>query len=365
MANKPKNFEIPQPDTSYVIGTREYLPTWQTFETQKIDKISKSIDDRVSTEYDVTPEDLPGMTVLVGTDDADALVTNISAAYSQLLYSIIDFMGGFTLENDSIDRTFIYENLFPDKPQITKTMTLGQTIARLGAVLDIGEFVVPQIILDYIEEDKHRSDTSNYGHLTNASIEKGKVCVQNLMSLGFNSYAALALAGSIYVECGFSPHSPNTLELNGGGVSGTKGWAGAGEGLCGVTFWPTKQKVIQASGVNLSSDKETYNRSDSRHISDLSEEEHYKIYDAYLKVSVPKFRKILMESKDPLEILFASYLYKAGPAYKPNFEGVKKCVESYIRTHLREYGKAINGFCKQISASIDIAVAMNKDKKKR
>ena len=126
-------------------------------------------------------------------------------------------------------------------------------------------------------------------------LQKAKTWMDKFVNLGMNKLQALALTGQVYSECEFNPNKPNEYELNGkSNNTSTHGWSNAGEGAVQFTHWSTKQKLIKKynadprrEGPKLTTDQNTYNKSTTRHISDLSENDHalltYLFYEDLIK----------------------------------------------------------------------------------
>ena len=175
-----------------------------------------------------------------------------------------------------------------------------------------------------------------------------------MTAVGVTPFAALLLAGAVQVESGFGKSTPpfpvNQKELRGGGVSGTAGWPNAGEGLFQFTFWPTKLKVIQNSGVNLPQTKEAY--AAGPHIVDLPWEDQCRMAAAFVKMS--NYGKYLTNDSDPINTAAASYLFKAGNFGRSGnlFEDMKVTVQKYKNTH---GAGARDGFAVQMIYAMKIA----------
>lgn len=146
-------------------------------------------------------------------------------------------------------------------------------------------------------------------------LQKAKTWVNKFIKLGMNNLQALALTGQVYAECGFNPKKPMTYELSGDSNNkSTHGWSGAGEGAVQFTHWSTKQKLIKKynadkrrEGPKLTTDQDTYNKSTTRHISDVSENDHalltYLFYEDLINNTA---------SDDFYNLFGAFYLRKAG-----------------------------------------------------
>lgn len=136
---------------------------------------------------------------------------------------------------------------------------------------------------------------------------------------GLNDYEALALVGCIVSESNMNPNAVMKRELNGtSGVPATYGRENCGEGLIQLTYWNQKQKYIKLfnqdprrQGPKLPETKEEYKKDDSRHISDLNENDALLIMLYYYKDRIKPFS---VDSFDG--IISGYYLAKAGDLSK-------------------------------------------------
>lgn len=146
-------------------------------------------------------------------------------------------------------------------------------------------------------------------------LQTAKTWIDKFVSLGMNPLQALVLTGQVYAECGFNPHKHNDFELSGkSNNKSTHNWSGAGEGAVQFTHWTTKQKLIKKynadsrrEGPKLTTDQATYNKSNTRHISDVSANDHalltYLFYEDLLQKN---------DNNDFYNLFGAFYLRKAG-----------------------------------------------------
>jgi hypothetical protein len=106
-----------------------------------------------------------------------------------------------------------------------------------------------------------------------------------------------------------------TYELSGkSNNTSTHGWSGAGEGAVQFTHWSTKQKLIKKynedsrrEGPKLTTDQNTYNKSTTRHISDLSENDHALLTYLFYEDLIKKH-----DDSDFYNLFGSFYLRKAG-----------------------------------------------------
>lgn len=171
-------------------------------------------------------------------------------------------------------------------------------------------------------------------------LQKAKSWMNKFVNLGMNQLQALALTGQVYSECGFNPNKPSEYELSGkSNNTSTHGWSNAGEGAVQFTHWSTKQDLIKKynadprrEGPKLTTDQNIYNKSTTRHISDLSENDHalltYLFYEDLIK----------SHNNDDFYNLFgAFYLRKAGNFAKdknaPLIEQAYSTGQHYQKSH--------------------------------
>lgn len=251
---------------------------------------------------------------------------------------------------------------------VPSNISIGATAMLMCS---FGEFPIPPEILEYITEE-YENGRVNEENLPQSeeAFEKGKFLVEAFLEKGIPYYAACAITGATWVECGWNVHVANAIEMNEGGVGGTSGWAGCGEGLFGLTFWSQKSKIIDKmmfpglpKGMS-SSDYETSNK----HLCDCSEQEWVDILKEYLDMNVPKHKEILCREESPETdeertlVLCSSYLFKAAGALDSNFDNVKETAERYMNTHInqaktflhQEDYHVYNGFASQIYVAIQL-----------
>ena len=227
-----------------------------------------------------------------------------------------------------------------------------------------GDFPIPPEIMEYITEEYEAGRVNEWKFpKTEEKFELGKALIEAFMEMGSPYYAACAMAGAAWVECGWNVHVYNKTEKGNGGVGHTGGWAGCGEGLFGLTFWSQKEKVIKKlNPPGIPQTKEGYEKS-NKHLCDLDEKAWIDILKTYLEICVPKHKEILCTEEEPeddetrTKILCSGYLFKAGGGMDSSFENAKEMTERYMRTHMaqaknKETYKVYNGFALQIWTSI-------------
>lgn len=171
-------------------------------------------------------------------------------------------------------------------------------------------------------------------------LQKAKTWMGKFVNLGMNQLQALALTGQVYAECEFNPNKPHDFEVRGkSNNTSTHGWSNAGEGAVQFTHWSTKQKLIKKynadprrEGPKLTTDQNTYNKSTTRHISDLSENDHvlltYLFYEDLIKRH---------NDNDFYNLFGAFYLRKAGNFAKdknaPLIEQAYSTGQHYQKSH--------------------------------
>lgn len=276
-----------------------------------------------------------------------------------------------------------------------------------------GPFIIPPDLIRYMQEEvpsKEELDryVKNFPR-TEELYEKGKIIFEAMIDEGYPSQAAYSLAGATFSECAWNPNVYNKAEQSKstGATAFASGWANCGEGLFGLTNWSQKEKIIKRLGLNISCDmyaydkgrivkgmrpaangitldKSKYDKGPSPSnplLFQCTEKEWIRIMKQYIS-DLGKGRgddkdtiDYLMYSKPPQnhddpddldhKLLYASYLFKAGNAHPKTFEGTKKCVEGYKRTHKKMFGEKNanyvpkNGFVEQLMIAYLLAQYVN------
>lgn len=199
-------------------------------------------------------------------------------------------------------------------------------------------------------------------------LQKAKTWLNKFISLGMSNIQALALTGQVYAECGFNPKKPMTYELSGkSNNKSTHGWSGAGEGAVQFTHWDTKQKLIKKynadsrrEGPKLTTDRDTYNKATTRHISDVSENDHalltYLFYEDLINNTA---------SDDFYNLFGAFYLRKAGnfasdrsaPLIEQAYSTGKYYQKSHTNNGLTNAGK-VNNMLKALYFTQDLGTTL-------
>lgn len=134
--------------------------------------------------------------------------------------------------------------------------TVDTAIALLFATTINGDFPIPAVFLSYIKEmiDNELVNEKYITELlsTNGILYNGKMLVQTIVNAGIGNYAAIALAGALYIESGWNVSGcPKQNEFT--GIidhkryklnSKGRNWSDASEGLFGLKFWEEKEKII-------------------------------------------------------------------------------------------------------------------------
>lgn len=148
---------------------------------------------------------------------------------------------------------------------------------------------------------------------TGNHLQSAKLWMDRFKKLGLTDDQALALAGQIYAECKFVPKVNDYERTGKSKYKNTHGWAGAGEGLVQFTHWDTKERLIRKynaderrEGPELTTNRIRYNNNNTRHISDVSANDHALL--TYLF-----YEDLLSKHNSDFYDLFGSfYLRKAG-----------------------------------------------------
>lgn len=258
--------------------------------------------------------------------------------------------------------TIVYDNTAVKSPYGgISHLSIGATAVLMAS---FGEFPIPPEVAEYIKMRWEDENVNTDNFPTSAELyEKGKAIVEAFLENDIPYYAAVALTGACFIECAWDVHVYNKLEKDGGGVGGTNGWAGCGEGLFGLTFWTQKEKIIKKLGLNSAwKSAEAYNNSNS-HLCDEDEETWIEILMTYLELCAKKQYDVLgdedadyNDQETQAKTLFSSYLWKAGQGVDPDFDGMKKTAERYMNTHKKQSSnpryKPIDGFAQQVCISI-------------
>ena len=322
---------------------------------------------------------------------------------------------------DDLDKSLIltdklkYVNKIITKPRSNDSnFSIGATIAAFSRYA--GPFIIPPDLIDYIREEiQSQEELDRYLSIYPSDeerYEKGKELFEELIKADYPTQAAYMLCGAAYIECGWNVNQFNKAEAAGGGVGGTGGWSGCGEGLFGLTFWRQKQELIKKLNLNnkridvyeYNLNTRVLNTNKTVSVTIPIEENLYKpatasnrrtgclfqcktdIWVELMKVYIESLGKgtgddkttyeYLMYKEEPLgsrdpndddhKLLYSGYLFKAGNGYKKEFDSMKKCVEKYKKTHERMYGgvnnpnfKSKNGFVDQILVAYLLSLYVN------
>jgi len=329
-------------------------------------------------------------------------VTNdiVSSTFSIFGYTDVDKL---IQTNDRIS----FENT------IVKTKLGGRSGFSIGATIAIlsrkfGKFIIPDDIIEYIQKEiKDKKTYERYMKNLPTSedqLKKGMILVDEFLKAGYPTQAAYSLAGSAWTECHWDPNIYNSLEQRNNGTGGTGNWSGCGEGLFGLTFWNQKKKIIErmslhtntntmykwnGNSVNknekyqglISNDENVYNkgpfpsRNNDRNkgcLFQLTEDMWIKIMKVYIENlgtasgdEKPTIDYLMYDgipngkdgdkTNDDHKLLYSSYLYKASPGTKKEWEAMLKVINNYKGTHKAQSNRSnfipINGFVEQLLAA--------------
>ena len=230
---------------------------------------------------------------------------------------------------------------------------LGGGLSFSGAMFSFNGFNLPQEIINYVNEMISQGMTPNSQHWNVDTYKANISTFLNVMtSAGLSPLAAICIAGAASQEAGFSGNfKPEPTEL------AKRGIAYAGEGLFGFTSWPTKLKLILATGVNLPITESEYVR--GRHISDLGWEDQCKLAAAYVKSS--KYFKYFTSGANPGDTACASYLFKAGNWKNSGnlWADTQDAVSRYKSTHAKYGYRVRDSFAEQMNVAMKIAQAFS------
>ena len=288
---------------------------------------------------------------------------------------IEDVIGEDLGEEDTLsENTVIYNNeavdgLFPGYPS---KLSVDATIALM---MSYGDFPIPEEIRKYLVDVFEQGLIKDDSFPVSDDIyEKGRAILDAFIESGLPYYSACALTGATFVECGWNVHVYNSTEASGGGVGGTSDWSGCGEGLFGLTFWTQKEKMIKTLGYNhtyrIPDTQGKYNDNRATHLCDLDEEQWIEMAKEYLKNTAKKDYEVLSNEDAPqsdddlIEILSASYLWKAACGLDPTWDNVKETTLKYQNTHKKMHGESSvhDGFGTQICISIALDKYLHDEK---
>lgn len=163
--------------------------------------------------------------------------------------------------------------------------------------------------------------------------------MKKFADLGCSPNQQMAIVSAMYGECGLQPiKAVEKKELAGKGNT-KAGWAHAGEGTVGFTHWSTKRDIIEKfnndsrrKGPELSTDEEVYARPDSRHISDLDDDDHALMTYLFYEDLMKKTQNLKLD-----DMLAEFYLQKAGRGYGGTTgtprEKAMRAARAYQRAH--------------------------------
>lgn len=253
----------------------------------------------------------------------------------------------------------------------------GGIIKWIFGDLEFGNFMVPEVICEYVAESRRDDRIPDKGLPTNkALLDKAKSAYETILdNTEMDENIAFSLLGGLWCEMGWAFNGEpifNKAEQKGDGHEKTIGYSNCGECWFGLTFWETKSKIINRLNAkypgefaNVATEESKY--APGKMLCDYTDDDHQcKILDIFLKEFCGKHGKNMTgQGDDDLETqLYSSFLFKAAPAKDPNLEEVKDTVDDYIRQHEKDYKKnnpayrAKNGFTTQIYAAIMLALYM-------
>lgn len=297
------------------------------------------------------------------------------------------------------DKQFEYSFKRGSKTKI-KANKLEDILVKAGIIkwifsdMEFGDFIVPEIICEYVAEARRDDRIPDKSLPTNqALLNKGKK-YYNMLSdkTCLNKMSLYSMMGALWSEMAWAFENKNaqinTQERdagksdakikNGHSVAGTQGNSGCGEGWFGLTFWNQKTtiiselKALKSDGklndpvINSLINTESGYGTNGIMLVNCSDETWCKIIEIYLRKCQSTYGNILTaEDADLEELLYASFLWKAGNfGDGVNLDAVDKTAKRYIETHEKQNKgnnpkyKAKNAFAQQIYAGIILALYM-------
>ena len=255
---------------------------------------------------------------------------------------------------------FIYDNeIVKENGMFSSHVSSGAAIVAMNR-FSFGSFILPEEILKYIQ-DEYSINRANEKNLPSKeeNFEDGLKVLKMFKELGYDDEASYALAGACWVESRWNCHAVNKDEVAGKNpnLKVSAGWNDAGEGYFQITFWKNKYKIIhELHPPQVTGDSEKGYSPNSLHLCDLDESWWTKITDYYLK-NLKDHDSALRGTDIPTQ-LFASYLFKAAPGLKIDFDNVKKRTSQTMSGHKAMYGSlyhSYNGFVYQMLAAYVLA----------
>lgn len=180
-------------------------------------------------------------------------------------------------------------------------------------------------------------------------LPKGNDIIKKIMSLGVtdNRIVAAALASSIYEECSWNSKAYNEGEFT------TSGWTECGEGLCQITWWSNKNKVLEklhseGKAVNVTLDKEQYKSNSANHISDLDESDAWWAWYYYLTLCSANSYEKLKNATTIEDMCAYAYLYKAAPYWYCSKDYSSANGDAFVAAQMASQKYGNDGFAKLI-----------------
>ena len=269
----------------------------------------------------------------------------------------------------------------------TSSMSVSGTIAVLSR--QTGPFIIPPDIIDYMKEqipDAQELDRYLKRFPKQEDLwDKAKEYYEALIDAEFPVQSAYSLCGSFYTECTWNPNVVNVDEVADRNVNVKGGgWANAGEGLFGLTFWNQKINIIKKLNLGtgcsvylwqngratktkvskgITTKQDDYNKGPAGGATVLAQCTE-DVWMEILKAYIEGLKKVHGDDKSPIEyimydeepacstdhddddhkLLYATYLYKAGNKYGTTYDGTLKRTKDYMDTHKNMYEKRIPGF---------------------
>lgn len=225
----------------------------------------------------------------------------------------------------------------------------------------------PEVMFDWSVPRAQQLTTPKFAGAATGNTDREKYWMSKFANYGLSDYQQLALLAAMNSESGLKPTGAvNRYELNHKG--NTKGgWAHAGEGAIQLTHWDTKKKYIdlynadsRRQGERLSNIESEYAKEDSRHISDLNDDDQALMAYLFYKPLLDRTRN----EKDFKNIVAEFYLEKAGRGFATEgsaYDRAVKTGERYQQTHAEQgFANAAsqNQFLKSLDYALSLALQM-------
>lgn len=254
----------------------------------------------------------------------------------------------------------------PDEPSVSQPIYLNLNRAKKAASTEeTSESTDAHETEDTTTWRVQEEKAPTYNAATISNADREKYWIGKFSNYGLTQAQQLALLAAMKSESDLKPTGAvNRYELNHKG--NTKGgWAHAGEGAIQLTHWDTKKKYIdlynadsRRQGERLSNIESEYAKENSRHISDLNDDDQALMTYLFYKPLLDRTRN----EKDFKNIVAEFYLEKAGRGFATEGSAYDRAVKTgkrYQQTHAKQ-GFANAASQNQFLKSLEYAAGLAK-----